>query len=188
MTARQRQKLYLHERGNHVYFPQLNQWICDSLLDCSPCLAADLECTICNLGKAHRLSHKSDTGRIDQDHKAPGDGVSSDQMKAGAPGHVMTSKGSPTNRHYLYANFWVDHFSRFVCVTFHSSTEAAEIVNSTEEFEALAARYNVNIKSLCADNGVYASNLFRVSCEQKNQKLTSCAVGHHSSTWHGSMV
>mmetsp|Transcript_21733 Transcript_21733/g.31143 ORF Transcript_21733/g.31143 Transcript_21733/m.31143 type:complete len:655 (-) Transcript_21733:1247-3211(-) len=53
------------------------------------------------------------------------------------------------------------------------------MVKSKEEFEALAARYNVNIKSIWADNGVYASNLFRVSCEKEHQKLTFCAVGGH---------
>lgn len=75
---------------------------------------------------AHRLSHKSDTGHIDQDHQAPVDGISGDQMEAGAPGQVIIYKGLPTNHRYHYANFRVDHFARFVFVTFHSSKEAAE--------------------------------------------------------------
>jgi hypothetical protein len=42
-----------------------------------------------------------------------------------------------------------------------------------------AARYCVKIKSIQADNGAYASQLFKASCEIDQQELSFCAVGGH---------
>jgi hypothetical protein len=158
----------------------MNAWIRSGSLPCDPSLASEPNpvCAICQLGKAHKKSHKTDTGHISQQHLAPGAGVSSDGMEAGVPEHVMTTSGLPSTRRYKYCSFWVDHFSQLVYVTMHESKEAKELVCSKHKFEAFASRYGVSIKSIRADNGVYTAKMFQ-DCLQNQQQLTFFAVGAH---------
>jgi hypothetical protein len=139
----------------------------------------DPACSFCNFGKAQQKCHKTHTGHISEGHTKPGHGVSSDGLESGTPGRPFTTKGSPSNTRYNYVSFWVDHMSTFVYITFHSSKAAKELVRSKTDCEQFAARYNVNIKNIRADNGVYAAQLFREACIQKQQNLTFCAVGAH---------
>ncbi len=174
-------KLHLHEACAHEGFTNLNQWIREGRIPEIPALAAETDpvCTVCNFGKARRKPHKSHTGHIKKDHKNPGDGVRSDQLEAGTPGRPFTTKGSPTNLRYKYVNFWVDHSSSFVYITFHTSKEAAELVKSKLEFEQWSAQFGIKIKNIRADNGVYLARLFQDACTKAQQHLTFCAVGAH---------
>jgi hypothetical protein len=179
LTSRQCIKLQLHERCAHAHWEQINAWIRSEALPCDTTLASELDpvCATCQFGKAHRRSPKSNSGHIGQHHSSRGDGVSSDGFKAGAPGKVMTTGGSPTNKTYRYFSFWVDNYSQFVYVTMHESKRAEELVKSKLEFEDFASRYGVRIKSIRADNGVYTARLFQESCQKQQQTLTFCAVG-----------
>jgi hypothetical protein len=47
------------------------------------------------------------------------------------------------------------------------------------EYEAFCRRHGVTVKSIRADNGVYASQLFRAHCDTHSQHLSFCAVGGH---------
>jgi hypothetical protein len=51
------------------------------------------------------------------------------------------------------------------------------LLQSKHEFETWSAKYNIQIKSIRADNGVYAAHSFRDSCIKQQQQLTFCAVG-----------
>ncbi len=75
-------------------------------------------------------------------------------------------------------SFWVDHMSPFVCVTFHSSKAATELVRSKTEFEQCTARFNVRISNIRAD-GVHSAQLFHDACMKQQQTLTFCAMGAH---------
>jgi hypothetical protein len=98
-------------------------------------------------------------------------------LEAGCPGRIPTSKGLPTSKRYRYCNLWIDHATRFVFQTFHESKHASKLVASKRQFESFAAKYNIRIKRIRADNGVYSAGLFKQSCEILNQDLTFCAVG-----------
>jgi hypothetical protein len=64
--------------------------------------------------------------------------------------------------------------STFINITFHASKVATEL-----EFEQYAARYNVKIFNIRADNGVYSAQHFHDACLKQQQNLTFCAVGAH---------
>lgn len=181
LTPRQHKKLQLHERCAHAHFEQINSWIRSGCLPCDPDLATEPDplCATCQFGKAHKRSHKSNTGHIAKSAKAPGDGVSSDGMEAGTPGRLMTTSGLPSTKRYRYCSFWVDHFSQFVYVTMHETKRAEELLRSKLEFEDFASKYNVNIRNIRADNGVYTAKCFQEACLKKQQTLTFCAVGAH---------
>jgi hypothetical protein len=187
LTPSQHMKLLLHERCNHKSMSDINRWIRQGLLPVDPSVAnsPDPICAACRFGKAHKKSHCKDTGSISASHTYPGSGVSADQLEAGHPGRLPTTKGLPTSKRYRYCNFWVDHHSKYIFPTFHESKDAKEMVSSKTEFQTFAARYNVKIKSIRADNGAYASALFKASCDQDQQEVTYCAVGGH---WQNGLV
>ena len=119
LTPGQQIKRKLHERYSHRAYSRINAWILDGTIDVPKSIAKEPDpvCAICQLAKARRQSHKGHRGSITANDVKPGDGVSADQMEATVPGLLPTTKGAPTNRRYLYCNFWVDHFSDFIFVT-----------------------------------------------------------------------
>jgi hypothetical protein len=132
-----------------------------------------------SMGKHTKKSHTSDTAPITSNHDHPGAGVSADQLEAGYPGRLPTTKGLPTTKRYKYCNIWVDHYSKYIYPTFHETKDVSKMVKSKIEFQTFAARYNVKIKSIRADNGAYASALFKTACDNDQQNLSFCAVGGH---------
>ncbi len=57
------------------------------------------------------------------------------------------------------------------------------MVQSKREFQAFSACFGVKIKSIRADNGAYASKMFKASCETDQQDLSFCAVGGALAKW-----
>jgi hypothetical protein len=91
----------------------------------------------------------------------------------------MTIGGSPSSRHSKYCSFWVDHFSKFVYVDMHETKRAEELLKSKLEFKDFSARFNIKIKNIRADNGLYTAKCFQDLCLKYQQSLTFCAVGAH---------
>jgi len=121
-----------------------------SSFPCAPCITNTLDpiCAACQFGKAHQHSHICQQGIIGETHIIPGAGVSADQMEAGDPGRIPTTRGKPTSKCYHFCNFCVDHYSQFVYVTIHETKDMLEILKSKAEFDAFAAKkYNIKINS-----------------------------------------
>jgi len=163
-------------------FTNLNKWIRAGHFPHVPSSLAvepDPICTACAFSKARQKPHKAHIGHISKLHKAPSQGVSSDGMEAGVPGRPFPTEGLPSKKCLRYVSFWIDHYSKYVYAYFHETKASHELLSSKAEFDSFAARYNVQIRAICADNGVYAAKCFRESCLKQQQDLSSCAVGAH---------
>jgi hypothetical protein len=89
------------------------------------------------------------------------------------------TKGLPMTKRYRYVKIWIDYATPYIYPTFHENKHASELIHSKENYEQFAGKYNVEIKRIWADNGVYSSAQFQLSCDKANQELTFCAVGSH---------
>jgi hypothetical protein len=158
----------------------INHWIINVYLPVDPAIASapDPICIACQYSKAHRKTHNSDTMPITANHTYPGAGVSADQAEAGYPGKLPKTRGLPTTKSYKYCNTWVNHYSKYIYLTFHETKEVSEMVKSKMKFQTFAAQFNVKIRSIRADNGAYAA-LLKTACDNDQQELSFCVVGGH---------
>lgn len=163
LTLAQQVKLQWHQRLHHVNFPQLTMWMRQGKIKVPSEVinAHDPICSACQFGKAKRQSHTKCTSPIHGSHTKPDNGVSADQLEAGCPGIIPTNKGAPSSTRYHYCNIWIDHYKRFIYLTMHQRKDAKEMLHSKEQFQAFCHKHGVNIRHIHADNGVYASQVFR---------------------------
>jgi hypothetical protein len=134
-------------------------------------------CHACCTGKSIQRSVPSDGTPIKADHLKPGDCISTDQLESNSPGRVAVWKGTPSKRYYHACTFFTDHASNKVHITLNYSTGAEEAVASKHRFERMATENGISIKKYRGDNGVYATYLFKSSCEALNQAQDFSGVG-----------
>lgn len=122
-------------------------------------------------------------GNIACKAKKPGDFVSVDTTVSRIPGYIPFSVGRPSNRRYIGSNLWVDHHTKFLWTNHHKAANAKTVVLSKIKFESFAKRYNVDVKHVHNDNGVFASKAFIDNCDSSLQKHTLCGVGSILTEW-----
>ena len=98
--------------------------------------------------------------------KSPGECVSVDQLESSTLGFVAQLKGILTKRRYRYATVFVDHYSDFSYVHYHSKITTEDSIQAKNAFEAYAR--SVGVPKIChyhCDNGRFADNGFMKTCE-----------------------
>ena len=142
LTPSQRVKLILHERCNHVNMKTLNNWIWKGHLNVDKSVAnsPDPICIACQFGKGHNKSHTVPIGSINDGSTSPGQQVSADQMEAGYPGRILTTRGLPTPKQYKFINMWVDNYTKYIYLTFHKTKDLASMLASKREAEMFATK------------------------------------------------
>jgi Reverse transcriptase (RNA-dependent DNA polymerase) len=137
-------------------------------------------CSACLYGKATRRPW-----RVKAQNKPssvptlPGQVVSVDQMVSKTPGLIAQMSGFLTKERYRYATVFVDNATDYSYVHFHKSSSAEEALEAKETFERKASEFGVKIRHYHADNGVFATHLWRSHCIARGQGLTFAAAGAH---------
>ena len=72
---------------------------------------------------------------------------------------------------------WVDHYSRFLHAHCQETATIQSALESKEDFEMFAKRYNIHVKHIHSDNGVFATKVFRDHLDACNQQQSLCEVG-----------
>jgi hypothetical protein len=87
--------------------------------------------------------------------------------------------GALTKKCYRCCTISVDNYSRLRYVHLQVDDTAEETMKDKHAFEKYAAEHGVSIKHYHCDNGRFADNLFKQSCESNRQRLTFCGVNAH---------
>jgi hypothetical protein len=80
---------------------------------------------------------------------------------------------------------WVDHFLRFLYAHCQEDATTKSTLESKVGFESFAQRYQVTIKHIHGDNGVFATKLFKDHVEASSQHQSFCGVGAH---WQNGVI
>ena len=145
-------------------------------------------CVACQLAKQFRrptgdVVHKkvkAVEGAIRRRAEAPGDEVSCDQFVCGLPRRLPHTRGreGPNDR-YHGGTIFIDHYSRKIFLKCQVSLRVGETLRAKEEFETLAAKDRVQLKSFRCDNHPFASAEFKADIEAKEQTISHCGAGAH---------
>jgi len=178
LSAAQKLLLKVHHRCGHRSMREIQEWAKDGRyglpIELSKCKAP--LCAACQFSEAKKKS--ADKGKLATDTK-PGDFISVDAMEAGTPGYIPFTRGRPSRRRYTSTNVWSDHSSKFIWCDHQEEKNTESALESKIAFETCASRYDINIKHIHSDNGIFASKDFIKHCNKKKQKHTLCGVGAH---------
>jgi len=180
LSRTQRLLLLVHASMAHLHLDEVQRlaragYFGDSLRCIGSCDKP--KCRACCIGKAHQRTISTNGTPLKAEHLRPGDCISSDQLESNAPGRIAVWKGKISTTFYHACTFFIDHASNKVHITLNYSTGAEEAVSAKRRFEQMAAEHNVQIKRYHADNGIYASKIFKSSCEALNQTYDFSGVG-----------
>jgi hypothetical protein len=188
LSAASRKLLRIHHRLGHKGFHELQKWAADGThgvpRECATCPIP--LCRACQYGAAKKRPHEtSNTGSVSGAPEHPGDFVSVDQMVAGSPGLIPYTNGRPSKRRYDTVTMWVDHYSRFLYAHCQEDATIKSTLESKDGFESFAKRYNVSIKHIHCDIGVFSTKVFREHVEASDQQQSFCEVGAH---WQNGVI
>jgi hypothetical protein len=166
----------------HLPFPKLQQLACNGEIPkklaklTAPKCAGYLFGTMIKLpwcGKESKSSHKVFVAT------KLGETVSVNQMTSTEVGFFAQLNGALTKKRYRCCTIFVDNYSRLGYVHLQVDDTAKETMKAKHVFEKYAAKHGVSIKHYHCDNGCFANNLFKQSCESNRQRLTFCGVNAH---------
>jgi hypothetical protein len=180
--------LWIHHRLGHKGFSELQQWAATGSNNMPPEIATCPVpmCRACQYGAAKKRPHKkSNTGSVSGSPTAPSDFVLVDQMVARNPGLIPFTSGRPVKRCYDTVTMRVDHFSGFLYAHCQEDATTKPTLESKVGFESFAQRYNITIKCIHGDNGVFATKLFKDHVEASSQHQSFCGVGAH---WQNGVI
>ena len=139
-------------------------------------------CPGCAYGKAHRLQWRfKGVNNVKTIRKAtaPGQVISMDQLVSPTPGFVPIHRGTPTNKRFIGATIFVDHFSDYTYAHLMTEMTGKETTAAKEAFERILSSYNVTAQHYHADNGLFDTAHFKNSIKLAGQTLSFCGVNAH---------
>ncbi len=109
----------------------------------------------------------------------PGKIVSVDQLISTQVGFIAQLKGRLTKQRYTASTVFTDHYSCLQYVHLITQITSQETVEAKQAFEIFAEQHGVQILHYHCNNGRFADNAFKQSCESARQCLTFCGVNAH---------
>jgi hypothetical protein len=80
---------------------------------------------------------------------------------------------------YSCSTLFVDHASGKLFNFCQYSTNANETISGKRCLESLARQEGITVKEYHADNGIFASNVFKEDCDSLHQQYLFSGVGAH---------
>ncbi len=105
--------------------------------------------------------------------------VSVNQMEFSEVGFFAHLKEFLTKKWCRYCTVFLDHFSWLHFVHLQIDDSGAETMLAKQAFEKFAVKHGVPILHYHCDNGQFADNAWKQSCEASRQWLTFCGVNAH---------
>ena len=179
LSDRQRRLLQWHERLGHINMDQCVRLARHGVIPRELANGPAPKCQACLLSKGKRRPKAKSTIRHQDDTIEPGQVASTDQLIAGYPGRMSTSRGSPCKRRYTCVTIFVDHATRFIYPHFQESTNAKETRAGKLAFEAFGRIHGRTLQHLHSDNGTFVAKHFVADLTYKDQGQSLCGVGAH---------
>jgi len=132
-------------------------------------------CTACLYGKAHKKPWRSKPS--DEEREAvkivtkPGECVSVDMMTSPTPGLVAQMSGKPTCKRYKHAAVYVDQATGLGFTWLQKSVDIEDTMEGKLAFEQFCQSHGILVQHYHANNGIFASNTWRLSCQQQSHGL-----------------
>ena len=171
-----------HYRLGHLPFPKLKQLARNGEIPKKLAKLTAPKCAGCLFGAMTKLPWRGKESKSSHEvftATKPGETVSVDQMTSTEVGFFAQLKGALTKKRYRCCTIFVDNYSRLRYVHLQVDDTAEETMKAKHAFEKYAAEHGVSIKHYHCDNGRFADNLFKQSCESNRQRLTFCGVNAH---------
>jgi hypothetical protein len=161
-----------HYHLGHLSFQKLKQLALNGEIPKKLSKLKPPKCTGCLCGMMTKLPLRSKESA--SSHKIfvatkPGEIVLVDQMESTEVGFFAQLKGSLTKKRYRYCTVFVDHFSRLRFVHLQIDDSAIKTMLAKQTFEKFAAKHGVHILQYHCDNGQFADNAWKQSCNASCQ-------------------
>ncbi len=166
----------------HLTFAKLKQLALNGKIPKKLALIKPPKCAGCLFGTMTKIPWRGKESK--SSHKVfaatkPGETVSVDQMVSTKVGFFTQLKGKLTKKQYRCCTVFVDHYSRLRFVHNQIDDSSVETVAAKHAFEKFAAKHGVCIHHYHCNNGRFANNTFKESCNSSCQRLTFCGVNAH---------
>jgi hypothetical protein len=174
--------MHWHYRLGHLTFAKLRQLALNGKIPKKLALIKPPKCAGCLFGAMTKIPWRGKESK--SSHKVfaatkPGETVSVNQMVSTEVGFFSQLKGKLTKKWYRCCTIFVDHYSRLRFVHNQINDSSIETVAAKHAFEKFAAKHGVCIHHYHCNNGRFANNAFKKSCNSSCKRLTFCGVNAH---------
>jgi hypothetical protein len=153
-------------------------------LKCLACLCAKVTTRTSKIVSKPLLPVK--TNVLKWSHLVPGSCILVDHYMSSVMGRLPHTFGQERVG-YSCSTLFVDHASRKFFNFCQYSTNANETISSKRHLESLACQEGIMIKEYHADNGIFASNVFKGNCDSLHQRYSFSGVGAHHQNGVGNL-
>jgi len=187
LSKTQQDLLHLHHCFGHIGFSVIQDWAQNGQFELSKSLAQCKApiCLACQYGSFWKCPHASSTWALTNQAHAPGKFVSIDHMVSGSGGHIPFQVSCASNQQYKYCTLWANHYSKFLFGHLQETATSKETILSKETYETFATRFDVQVKHVHSNNGIFTSANFAKHLDICGQHHSLCSISTH---WQNGMA